>query len=220
MSKRDRVKEIVDRRKRKTDSENLTEAGSHILVLFDTYEKQKFDLLHKRESTHELYKYIPVALVAIVQNYFQALIAKLINFEGNEAYRTNAKNLNVSLNLAEALAIGGRTITVGEFVAHNISINRIEDAYRAMSTLVGFDFRKRIAEVVKRDGPPLSDRHYVTLANMFEKRHIICHEVPRSIEITNHEAFEFIMETHGLVHGADAVVFDLESYRIAPPRFG
>lgn len=217
--KRDRVKEITERRKRETDSKSFSAATAQVSALFTAYVYEGFDVLGKEESSHELFKYVPVSLVATIQSYFRGMIAELINFEGNDRYRTNAQNLkDVSLNLKEALAIAGQTITVGEFIAHNIAINNLEDAYGVMTTLVGFNFRKQLVALDRKKEQQLSGHLHQTLSDMFEKRHIICHEHAQTLSITNHDAFNYLTETYSLVLGADSLITEIELDRMVPSR--
>lgn len=91
-------------------------------------------------------------------------------------------------------ALYGRDITLGNFIAHMISINNLEQIDTHISTLIGKKFLEEIknhfsrwdVEVYKKTKIPMMDnptKIYKDISKTFELRHIFAHETATNIEI-------------------------------------
>lgn len=219
MSKRDQIKEILARQQRASDTAAYVEARARLQTIYD--ETNALLPIFRTTVPHELYRYVPVALVAVVQDYFRLVIAELID-TGAEPYRENARRLKkVDFSIDHALAIGGGTVTVGTFIAHNLSMSRIEDIYGAMTTIRGRKFFQELRDKFEPvqigsgsdaylfDGPR-AESHYPTMEKMFAARHVICHEFATNADVTNHDVFDYWIAVQGLIMATENVlVWDL-----------
>ena len=92
------------------------------------------------KSQGELIRYFPVALIACVEGYFRMAIKDLI--DASEPSLTNAEKPATSLKLDFSVlrAVHGKTTSVGELVAHSVSLSRLEHIESALSSLLGASF--------------------------------------------------------------------------------
>jgi hypothetical protein len=218
---RNPIQEILDRRSRgSSESEPFSEASISLTKLFSVFGGDEYGLLKKSESSHELFKYIPVAVVAIIQSYLSAVIASLIDADDDGTYRSNARRIrNINFGIDAVLAIGGKTITAGEFISHNLRFNSISAIDEIMSVVLGYQVFKTIKNVHKqRNKPKELALDIGTLKRAFEKRHIVCHEFGRSLTVTNLEAFGFIYQSLILLLSIDQLLIEEKSDKLMPNR--
>lgn len=152
---------------------------------------------HDSKET-ELIRYFPVALIACVEGYFRMAIKDLI--DAGEPYLTNAEKPASSLKLDFSVlrAVHGKSITVGELVAHGVQLSRLEHIETALSGLLGKGFLDSLRTTTDRwahgvmDKPAVPilsepDEVFADVARTFELRHIICHEIASAYEIKSDE---------------------------------
>jgi len=153
--------------------------------------------VHDRSQT-ELTRYFPVALIACLEGYFRMVIRDLI--DAGEPFLTNAEKSASSLKLDFSIlrAVHGNAITVGELIAHGVSLSRLEHIQGSLSGLLNIDFLKALRTTTDRwahevrgepSTPILSnpDEVFADVAKTFELRHIICHEIASAYEIKSEE---------------------------------
>jgi len=80
---------------------------------------------------------IPIRLVTIIEVFIRGVISELVNshekyFERGEKFARGSK-----VDLAFAFHVNRRELTVGDFVAHAVSLNSIESVIKVMDTLLG-----------------------------------------------------------------------------------
>jgi len=139
-------------------------------------------------------KYFPIALVATMESSFRILIADLI--DNNEVCLQNSekflKSYKIDFNIMKALY--GKDITLGNFIAHVVSINKLDQINSHISNLIEKDFLKEIKshfsrwdlEVKKLPKVPMMENPssvYSDIAKTFELRHIFAHETATNITI-------------------------------------
>lgn len=131
----------------------------------------------------ELLRYIPIAMVACMENYFRMAIADLINIGSPFADQVSEfKEIKVPLFVASALHTN--KLTLGDFIAHLLPLNNLSDINRNVSTIIGCDFLRHLRESEFDLGPEINkglierdDDLFSGLAKVFELRHIYCHEI-------------------------------------------
>lgn len=186
-NRRDLIKEIIEIRGRRRSSHPTLELFQRLLELQSAYE-------NRDKKNPELLKYFPIALVACMEGYFRAALKHLIDSE--EKYLENASSLamNLRFDFEIVKALYGKKISIGEFIAHMISLNNLGHIERNMSQLLGIDFLNKLAIVHDRwateikgepKKPIISDSSttYRNVAKTFELRHIFCHETATKHEI-------------------------------------
>lgn len=142
-----------------------------------------FSGLNIENSRAELEQYIPIRSIACIEGYFRLVYADLIDF--GDPYRGNASKFDrVKFSIEIALSLQANSISIGEFIAHLLPLSSFEDINSSMSRLIGDDFLKLFKE--KRDDLPVQQAlpGFDTFAElissvkeMFELRHIYCHEI-------------------------------------------
>ena len=144
--------------------------------------------LTKESLSEELFKYFPIAVVACIESYFRAAIRDLIDAGSPFADRIETLKVpNLKFDTALVKAIAGKTITLGELIAHTIPLNNLELLNSYMSALTGEEFLRKLETVRNRfkvevekgpDDPMLNNANQVfaDVARTFELRHIFAHE--------------------------------------------
>jgi hypothetical protein len=188
---RDIIQEIADIRQRKRFGPAMAELPFRLFALETAFKEHD-------KSKVELTRYFPVALIACVEGYFRIAIKDLI--DSGEPFLTNAEKpaSSIKLDFTVLRAVHGKAITVGELVAHGVSLSRLEHIENVLSNLLGFGFLQTLRSTTDRwahevrgepPKPILSnpDEVFANVARTFELRHIICHEIASAYEIDTDE---------------------------------
>jgi hypothetical protein len=142
----------------------------------------------KGSLSEELLKYFPIAVVACIESYFRAALRELIDAGAPFADRIEALKVpNLKFDAALVNAIAGKTITLGELIAHTIPINNLNSLDVSLSILTGEEFLRKLETVRDKfkvevegapDEPMLKNPNQVfaDVARSFELRHIFAHE--------------------------------------------
>jgi hypothetical protein len=188
---RDIIQEIADVRERRLLGSAISDLSVRLSALDQAFKK------HDR-AERELNRYFPVALIACIEGYFRMAIKDLV--DAGEPYLTNAEKLasSTKLDFSVLRAVHGKTITIGELVAHGIQLSRLEHIEAALSGLLGTGFLQALRTTTDRwaheaKGEPATpiltkpDEVFADVARTFELRHIICHEIASAYEIESEE---------------------------------
>lgn len=93
--------------------------------------------------TWEIARYIPIGLVACIEGYFRKVYADLIDH--GSPYKENASKLtDIKFSIETAISLEVHSISIGEFIAHLITTNNLEDINKNISALIGDDFFKQL----------------------------------------------------------------------------
>lgn len=207
---RDMIQEIADVRKRRRFGSAMSELPLRLFALEQAFSQHD-------PSQHELIRYFPVALIACVEGYFRLVVKDLI--DAGEPYLSNAEKPAASIKLDFSIirAVHGKAITVGELVAHGVSLSRLDHIDSIMSNLLGFGFLHELRQVTDRFahevmGKPAlpilqdPDRVYLDIARTFELRHIICHEMASAYEIGFEEVGRCLESCVSFLKAADELI--------------
>lgn len=177
--------------------------------------EQAFKVHDKAQS--ELTRYFPVALIACVEGYFRMAIKDLIDV--GDPFLTNAEKPASSLKLDFSVlrAVHGKTVTVGELVAHGVALSRLEHIESALTSLLGGGFLQSLRATTDRwahevrgepSKPILSnpDEVFAGVARTFELRHIICHEIASAYEIEADEVTRCLESCVAFLRAADEFI--------------
>ncbi|MBV8622480.1 MAG: DUF1311 domain-containing protein [Herbaspirillum sp.] len=188
---RDIIQEISDVRQRRQFGTAIAELPSRLSSINNAFSQTTPD-------QHELRRYFPVALIGCLEGYFRMAIRDLI--DSGEPFLSNADKLLESTKLDFSLvrAIHGKTITVGELIAHNVPLSRLAHIEKAFKSLIGADFLNELRtvqdrwahEVLGQTARPIllvADTVFKDVERTFELRHIICHEIASAYVIDAEE---------------------------------
>jgi hypothetical protein len=141
------------------------------------------------EKESEELGYFLVAAVAALESFFRSQIAELID-SGDTRYLTNipANQIRSRIDGPLLLALHGRRISLGELVAHLVTLSNLDTLNRSMTDLLGTDFLEMVKDARDpwdhrergENAPPVlerADEVFGDVARTFELRHRICHEV-------------------------------------------
>ena len=213
MLKRDYVQEILGIRAR------TGEKPPYIGILLRVREVKSLITGHDKPLDEAL-RYCPVGLVACMEAYFRAIIKELID-SGVPFSQRAEKFERISFNFQLVAAIHGRTITLGELIAHLVPIKNKQDINSCMSVLLDADFFEQVKgardhwpwkpAVTASAEPVISDPATVfqDLDKVFELRHIVCHEFAHSIEITKDAAERYIDSVDAFLNATNFIVMKL-----------
>ena len=169
MNKRDYFAEIHDLRLRNPQRKGSFDA---MLYRLEPLRSGMTGILKRKRLTviqKEFIRYVPVGAIACVEGYFKGLIRDLIDI--GAPYRDNIVNLKeIKLTLEGVVGLHGGKATLGEFVAHFVSVSSLEDIDKYMSTILGIEFLKKL-----KSKTGLPDKVFSGMARTFELRHIVAH---------------------------------------------
>ena len=117
-------------------------------------------------------------------------------------------------------------ITLGDIVAHSVSVNAFAQVLGYFETLLGKPLRPLLASAVDRwateiekqtSNPIISDFDFLagTLTRLFEVRHIICHEIPKKTVYTIGDLDEFLIQSMRFAKALEEVL-RFEMYGLVP----
>ncbi|MGH6789543.1 MAG: hypothetical protein ACRECC_07650, partial [Pseudolabrys sp.] len=132
---------------------------------------------------------ILIRIITILEVFFRDWIEKLIDHGAPFVERASKLKIDLKYDFAIASSLQGGSVTLGQLIAHSVSLNRIEVFASMFGTLLAEDFFGAISKTrdrwkVRREGgvagPIIDDMTRVrkTLARLFEVRHILVHEFP------------------------------------------
>ena len=207
---RDIIQEIAEVRQRRRFGSAMAELPLRLFALEHAFKK------HDR-SENELTRYFPVALIACIEGYFRMAIKDLI--DAGEPYLSNAEKpaSSIKLDFSVLRAVHGKTITVGELVAHGVQLSRLDHLEAVLSNLLGTGFLQGLRTTTDRwahevKGEPAApilakpDEVFADVARTFELRHIICHEIASAYEIESEEVARCFESCVAFLRAADEFI--------------
>lgn len=141
------------------------------------------------ELSRTFVEFVPIRLVTTMEVFLRGVIAELIN--GREEYFERGEKLakGAKIDLAFAAHVNRRELTIGDFVAHAVSLNSVDSILSVLNTLLGsFTSKLKVAHPrwsEEAEDWPLSpiiddyDTMVASLAHLYEVRHILTHELPQ-----------------------------------------
>lgn len=211
--RRSSYQQIIDRNVRRGEHRRLgTELVGQINAL-----RAEVDAITGIAPLH--LQFAPIRLVTILEVFLREVIAELV--DGDEAIFERAEKLvkGTKIDLAFAAHVDRRELTIGDFVAHTVSLSGVDGIMNILDTLVG-GFAGRLQTVHQRwteemDEWPLPpivadyDVMMTSLARLFEVRHVLTHELPTGTVFDSKELSDLIDATSTFVEATDWSVIDV-----------
>jgi hypothetical protein len=147
---------------------------------------------HKRE----LYRYFPVALVAIAEGHFKMLYRDLI--DSGEPFLSRAKSLrDIKLDIDSLIGVHQRSVTIGELISQQLPHSSMAHIDAHMSMLLSQDFPKEFQKRVRAEDATIGGTTFQThmrrlLEEIFRQRHVYCHELATTVRPRLKEVSRFI----------------------------
>jgi hypothetical protein len=170
------------------------------------------------EETPQSYlmEFIPMRIATCVEVYSREIIRELVDTD--EKYVDSATELvkNAKFDLVFAAHLAGKKLSIGDFVAHTVSINSVDAVISVVSKLIP-DFTQKMKNSHARwledesvwPLPPIIsdyDDTIKTLSNMFEIRHILTHELPTNQVIEESDISKMCVAAINFVDACDWVI--------------
>jgi hypothetical protein len=158
----------------------------------------------RKEQLVSLADFFPTRLVTLIEVFTRRWLERLIDH--GQPYLGNAADLErqgMKLDFATTMAIQGRRVSLGQLLAHGVSLNRLEQIAACFTQVLGEDLFDSIRDAydrykVERLGEPKIpiipdlERMKSDLARLFTVRHIIVHETPSKPPYTVADVDDFL----------------------------
>lgn len=171
-------------------------------------------------------QFVPIRLVTILEVFLREVIAELVDGEQVAFEKVEKLVKGAKIDLAFAAHVNRRELTIGDLVAHSVSLNGVEGVFNIMTTLIdGFPGKIAIAhprwseEANEWPLPAIItdyDATLATLGRLFEIRHILTHELPSESALDPKELPIFIEAAQSFIKATDWTV--VESLHGSVPR--
>jgi hypothetical protein len=197
MSTRDRTGEIAEVKERNPYGERF---GSFSLTnLKSQWLKTRTD----QSATPDFYV---IKAVTLLEVFTRTNIAELVDHGTEYANRAIEFSKNLKLDFALVQSIQGRVVTLGDVVAHSVSVNSFGQMLGYFEILLDKKpLRPVLTSAVDRwatqieqmpSVPIISDFDVLAqrLSKLFEVRHILCHETPKKPVYSTSDIDEFLNE--------------------------
>lgn len=164
----------------------------------------------------ELFKYIPIGLVACIQGYFVLAIQDLI--DSGEPYSENVCQLkDLHFKMESVIALQGRQVSLGEVVVNMLSLSSIDGLFSNIDTIVGYSFKNALqaynftcpccGQTIKLlDAEPAV---FKDVSEVFKYRNIFCHELAPNQSLPIKSAERFVQSISFFLIVVDSLVEQL-----------
>jgi hypothetical protein len=194
MSTRDRTSEILEIRRRRSRFHG--HLSWELTKLKAAWEKAP-------SENRSLLDYFPIKCVTVLEVATRQELALLIDHSVDYADRAGDLWRNSKLDFSVIRDIQGRQVTLGELVAHTVPVNSFGQIISHFEALLGRPIRPELSTQVDRwkveiekqpSQPIISDFEATarTLSDLFDVRHILCHELPESTVYSEADVGGFI----------------------------
>jgi hypothetical protein len=219
MAVRDRTAEIVEIKRRGPK----TVPGLH--YEFETLRKQWLRMQGTDDTTADFY---PIRAVTLLEVFSGAWIAQIVDHGMPYIEKVVELKTDLKFDLALVRAIHGRTITLGDMVAHSLSFRSFGQVCGCFSALLGRDLISSISDAVDRRmtlGQLLRPSHMSNttpkpiitdvgemrrvLSRLFVVRHILVHEFPQKEVYDRDEITVFLRSAEQFAHATDETLSHL-----------
>ncbi|MBV8271912.1 MAG: hypothetical protein JO067_06535 [Cupriavidus sp.] len=174
----------------------------------------------KNNGDKELYRYFPVAAIAVLETHFKVIVATVI--DSGPPYLERGLNLvrDKLMSAADALPLLHRkNISAGDIVSHSLPFNSIASLERAYCALFDKDLKNVVQQIedpyvirtgLESRGPIVPDviTLWAGLARTFERRHILAHESAEQFSISYEESREAVTCVTEFVKAIDAILWE------------
>ena len=178
MNKQDELDKILSWKQRKGKI-------SHLDIIYKVRELSKL-WEASRNNLEEVSDFFVMRLVTFIEVFFRDMVREIV--DRGPPYIDRAEKLakGTRIDFLFALSLHGRTISIGDIVAHSLPANRIEQIVSALNELIP-DYRKKLgdahdrwAEEIEGEAPhPIisnTEKMFADLNELLEVRHIVTHE--------------------------------------------
>jgi uncharacterized protein YecT (DUF1311 family) len=167
-----------------------------------------------------------IRAVTILEVSARQEMSSLIDHKKQFTDRAIDLSKNIKLDFSIAKNIQGRAITLGDIVAHSVSINSFSQIIEHFGTLLGKPLCPLLMSVVDRwpteieeepSEPIISDYDGLDkrLNRLFQIRHILCHEIPEKPVYSVEEVTGFLDDAYSFSKALESAL-RFEKYGLTP----
>ena len=166
----------------------------------------------------EFVDFIPIRLVTIIEVFVREVVREIVDH--GQPYVDRAEKLakGAKIDFAFASNLQGQKLSIGDLVAHAISVNNLSQIIAYFDGLIP-DFAKKLRLSHSRwsediESWPLPaiigdyNKTIATLARLFEVRHILTHELPRQNPYEPNEIDNFLVAGREFLDATDWLVVE------------
>lgn len=211
---------IIDWIERRGDNPRLS------MELIGQIDALCMDASFAAELSSRFFEFIPIRLVTTLEVFVRGVVSELVN--SREEYFERGEKLvkGAKIDLAFAAHVNRRELTIGDFVAHAVSLNSVDAVLSVLDALLG-DFTAKLKVAHPRwaedtnewPQPPIIgdyDAMVASLARLYEVRHILAHELPQTPVLDPNEVQHLTAAAKVFITATDWVV--VEALHGALPR--
>lgn len=206
MAQRDRLSEILEIKQRSGRSKRRT---------------FKWDLEHlgrmragEREDQQLLDELIPARIVTLLEVFVRTWIEDLVDKGAPYVERAASLKADIKYDFAIARSLHGGVVTMGQLVAHSVSLNKLDAIVAVFETLLGVNFFDELGRMHRRTmtktpvGPIIEDLPALrrSLGRLFELRHILVHELPAKTPYQPAEIAQLLEAAQKFVEATDETI--------------
>lgn len=181
--------------------------------------KNRLDNLCKawrNSPTLYMAEFVPMRISTCIEVYVRELVRELIDAGNPHSDKAAKLAKSAKLDLAFAAHLAGKRLSIGDFVAHSVSIGSIDAVISIFSTLI-VDFSRKLKMAHPRWTedectwplePIIQDyeRTLNSLRKVFEVRHVLTHELPDASVVDELDVEELCKAARLFVEACDWVV--------------
>jgi uncharacterized protein YecT (DUF1311 family) len=206
MSKRDLVTEILEVRARAGEKSRVE---IELLLLRDRWRRQSSALGGVED-------FFPIRAVTLLEVFCRKWIAEVVDHGAPFMENAAALVSSVKLDYGFAQALHGKRLSLGELVAHTVSLNRFEQLLANFTSVLGKDFGESLRTVHDRAEVELFKKPQVPIVSDFgllaqrlqrllEVRHILVHERPSEAPYAVDEIEGFLAAAVAFMRATDQI---------------
>lgn len=169
-------------------------------------------LWNQRAGDPSTADFVVIRLVTVIEVFCRVTLATLVDTSPEFVDRAEPLFKNVKLDFSITKSLHGRRITLGELMAHSLSLSSVGAILAAYEALLP-GFRKGLDTITERW---VEDQHKSllpilpdaakaigTVDRLLQARHILAHELPREPPYEVADVPHFVAATHGLLDAID-----------------
>ena len=164
---------------------------------FPSFEIEKLKREIKDSDNIMLLEYIPVKLVASLEEGFRQQYKSIID---SPLYRNNLKDVknlkDTKFDFEVISAFEENEITLGDYISYLLPCNNVQDIINNLNELLGIKYidelKEALGQEIELTDIKNQDEMFKWLDYLFKTRHIICHEAYRPTDLTSDKTIKMI----------------------------
>lgn len=182
--------------------------------------------VERKDIEHEFRDFVPMRLVTIIEVFVREIVREIVDYGDPYIERAETLVRGAKIDFIFASNVHKQKLSIGDIVAHSISVNNPTQIISSLSSLIP-DFTRKLKLSHPRwseekSSWPLKpiinnyDALIARLARLFEIRHIITHEMPSKPVYNTDEVDDLITSAYDFLDATDWVI--VETLRGETPR--